>query len=242
MRRGLYFHLMIIAVCEDEKKVRSYIVSSFKSEGHSVYDLSSLSELVETLKTNRDLDILILDRLLGNQDSAAHLNEIKNLSPQTKILVLSAIDTPEQKAKVLDLGAHDYLSKPFRLIELQARVRALARQSQINQTLFKTLGTRADHIRELKNLKIDKLMHKVFVNSKPLDLSNKEYQLLLTFCEYPGRVYNRYQLLDMVWFSQFETESNVVEVTVKNLRKKLSTLDSEVKIESRRQVGYWVEE
>jgi DNA-binding response OmpR family regulator len=227
---------MVISICEDEEKVRSYISSSFKLDGYSVIETSSLSELIDTLSINKEIKLLILDRLIGNTDSSKYLKDILNIAPHIKILVLSAIDTPEQKAQVLDLGAHDYLSKPFRLIELQARVRALLRNSH------EISSPKPDLILELKNMKIDKLRHKVFINQKVIELSNKEYQLLLQLSEHPGRVYNRYQLLDIIWNSQHDVESNVVEVTIKNLRKKLTQANSEVTIESRRQVGYWIEE
>jgi len=230
---------MVISICEDEEKVRTYISNSFKLDGYSVVETSGISELIDLLSIHKGIRLLILDRLIGNTDSAKFLKQIFNVAPHVKVLVLSAIDTPEQKAQVLDLGAHDYLSKPFRLIELQARVRALLRNSPETSQL---MTTRSDLVVELKNMKIDKLKHKVFINQKAIELSNKEYQLLLQFCEHPGRVYNRYQLLDIIWNAQHDVESNVVEVTIKNLRKKLAQASSEVVIESRRQVGYWIEE
>jgi DNA-binding response OmpR family regulator len=228
---------MAILVCEDETKVRSFIVNSFRTEGYPVFESSNLEDLLQVLRIESQVKVLILDRLLGNQDSSFHISEIKNLSPKLQILVLSAIDTPEQKAKILDLGAHDYLSKPFRLVELQARVRALVRRFQINPS-----EPQNTLILEYKDIRIDKLKHRTYKNNSIIDLSNKEYQLLLTMIDHPGRVYNKYQLLDTVWSSQFDIESNVVEVTIKNLRKKLISSGSEVTIESRRQVGYWIEE
>lgn len=227
---------MMIAICEDEEKVRTYILGSFQLEGYSVIETASVPELITTLTINKNIELLILDRLVENLDSAKFIKNILELAPQIKILILSAIDTPEQKANLLDLGADDYLSKPFSLVELHARVRSLikkSRESKFDNELISCI--------EIKNLKVDRIKHNVSVNLKSLDLSNKEYQLLILFCEHPGRIYNKYQLLDMVWCSQFDIESNVVEVTIKNLRKKLTAANSEVTIESRRQVGYWIE-
>ena len=93
----------------------------------------------------------------------------------------------------------------------------------------------------VRDLTVNALDHKVSVENKPLDLSNKEYLLLLTLIQHPGRVYNKFQLLDKVWDTQFDIESNVVEVTIKNLRKKLQGAGSKTEILSRRNIGYWIE-
>lgn len=229
----------MILVCEDEEKVRSYLVDSLSISGQRVSSVSNLDELESFLKIySSQVEVLILDRLLENQDSLKFIPTLKKIKSQLRILVLSALHSAEEKAEALDLGADDYVEKPFRLVELQARLRVLQR------TKMSTSAEVNDAAIQLAvgDLKVDRIKHQVKNFDRVIELSNKEYNLLLTLATYPGRIYNRYQLLDIVWSMQFDVESNVVEVTIKNLRKKLADSGSQVKIESRRHVGYWIEE
>ena len=230
---------MSLMVCEDEEKVRQYLVSSLGLDGTSIFQARGPEELWMQLEQHGEyIEILILDRLLGQVDSLRWIRSIKTKYPNLKILILSAIHTPEQKAEALDAGADDYVEKPFRLIELQARIRVLKR----NRMTHLSSATEPSVIIQRKNLLVDRLKHQARVGNTLVDLSNKEYNVLITLLLHPGRVYSRYQLLDIVWSMHFDVESNVVEVTIKNLRRKLEQAKCEVLIESRRNVGYWIEE
>jgi two-component system copper resistance phosphate regulon response regulator CusR len=225
---------MTIIVVEDETRVLNFLTEALRKEGHTVHPCSTFQEATDTISAvGPSADLLIMDRLLDRIDAIGLIPLARDKCKGAKILVLSTINEPAQKAAALDLGADDYLGKPFQLIELSARIRSLGRRAtQEPQT--KTLFSVGD-------LQLNALEHKAMVGTKSLDLSNKEYFLLFTLIQHPGRVFNKFQLLDRVWDAQFDVESNVVEVTVKNLRRKLEAAGSKTEILSRRNIGYWIE-
>ncbi len=227
---------MAIVIVEDETRVLNFLAEALRKEGYVVHACETYDSAQECIQSlNKEIEILILDRLLGRQYAIGLIPIAKKEAPQARILILSTINDPAQKAAALDLGADDYLGKPFSLVELSARIRSLSRRQESKD------GRSGNFIFNVKDLTVNALDHKVTVNQKPVDLSNKEYLLLLTLIEHPGRVYNKFQLLDKVWDTQFDIESNVVEVTIKNLRKKLSQAGSSTEILSRRNIGYWIE-
>ena len=224
---------MIIVAVEDETRVLDFITEALRKEGHTVHPCSTFAEASETVATlAATCDLVIMDRLLDRVDAIALIPFVREKCKNAKILVLSTITDPVQKASALDLGADDYLGKPFQLVELSARIRSLARRSA---------EPAAKSIFEVGDLHINAIEHKVTASGKSVDLSNKEYLVLLTLMQHPGRVYNKFQLLDRVWDTQFDIESNVVEVTIKNLRRKLEAAGSKSEILSRRNIGYWIE-
>jgi DNA-binding response OmpR family regulator len=226
---------MNLLLLEDEDRVAKFIVESLKSEGFKVHRCSLISEIEDLFEAGTlSFDVAIWDRMIAGKDSLALIPHFKQKNAKGHILILSAINTPEEKAAALNVGADDYLSKPFSFVELLARVRALLRRNESVPT--------ANTFLRLANLHIDLLSHQASVDGKRLDLSQKEFQVLTCLLKRAGQVFNRFQLLDQVWDTQFDIESNVVEVTMKNLRRKLAHAQAKVKIESRRNVGYWIEE
>lgn len=229
-------HRMTIVLVEDEIRVLSFIAEALRKEGHVVHPCETFETAAETLSTlGHGVDLLIMDRLLGRVDAVSLIPLTRSKCPNARILVLSTINSPEQKAAALDLGADDYLGKPFQLVELSARVRSLSRRPNNDSVRTEKVVFIA------KDLQVNALEHKVSVAGKTVDLSNKEYLVLLTLIQHPGRVFNKFQLLDKVWDVQFDVESNVVEVTIKNLRRKLEAAGSGAEILSRRNIGYWIE-
>ncbi len=223
-------HLLIV---EDEDRIRDFLVKGLQAEGHTALGVETVSDARDAIHADSSnlIDLVILDRMLDQNDGADLIPFIKNKNPSTLIVILSAIGSAEEKAELLDKGADEYLSKPFSLVELSARIRALTRR-------------RRDQPRKqltVKDCEVDLVEHSVKINGEKMELSQKEYQLLLVFLKHPGRVYNRFQLLDQVWNAQYEVESNVVEVTINNIRRKLEAKKSAVLISSKRNVGYWVE-
>lgn len=224
---------MNILLVEDELKMSEYLTKSFESEGHHVetcVDFESLENLL-TLPSDFSPEVIVLDRLLKNQDASESIPRLKKKWDQSKIVVLSAIGSSLEKSRLLDLGVDDYVSKPFSIEELHARIRAVARRKKESSQTFVMVG----------DVLLNLLHQSVEVSGKRLDLSRKEYLILSALMQAPGRVYSKYQLLDMIWNVNSDVDSNVVEVTVKNLRRKLGDAQSSLKIMNRRQVGYWVE-
>ena len=228
---------MLICLVEDEPLLQSHLTNALQAEGHHVVALSSASEL-ETYCTQIGSggqpapQAWILDRLVGSQDLITHIPILKSQFPDVPLLVLSAISGPHQKEKALDLGADDYLSKPFDLGELTARIRAISRRLKTSQQSMN---------RQLANVTLDYELQAVIIDGKRVDLSRKEFLVAKLFIENPRKVYSRFSLLDHVWEIKTEVESNVVEVTIKNVRKKLQDCGANVKILSQRNVGYWLE-
>lgn len=225
---------MTIVVIEDEERVLNFITEALRKEGHTVHPCLNIPIAKENMEgLGATVDLIIMDRLLDRVDAITLIPIAREKCKNAKILILSTINTPAQKAAALDMGADDYLGKPFQLIELSARIRSLARRN--SEAVSKSVFQAGD-------VQIDAIEHKVTVGGKPLDLSNKEYLVLLTLLQHPGRVFNKFQLLDRVWDTQFDVESNVVEVTIKNLRRKLESAGSKAEILSRRNIGYWIED
>jgi two-component system OmpR family response regulator len=197
-------------------------------------DVGTVDDLLSALRTN-DYETLILDRLLKGRDSLDHLPEVRRLSPQTKILVLSALSEVEDKVKGLTGGADDYLGKPFHVSELIARLRSLARRADTE-----TRGAK-DTTLAYDDLKIDLGTQRVFRGDRRIDLSGKEFRLLCTLARHPAQVFSKMDLLDQVWDMNHFPESNVVEVTIAGLRSKIDKGFKPL-IHNRRGVGYWLGE
>lgn len=218
---------MRILVVEDDLKVQNFIKDSLQHEGHSVVSTYAVPD--DSILSEK-FDVIILDRLLGNTDSKRCLNDFKSKCPDSSILILSALNGPQEKAELLDMGADDYLGKPFSIVELSARVRALGRRNRVN-----------DDYLQIGDIIINILERTVSYEGKKLDFTFKEFQLFKCLCAQVGRVYSKFQLMDIVWESNLELESNVLEVTIMNVRKKLTEVGSKVQIKSKRNIGYWVE-
>lgn len=222
----------MLLILEDEISLLRYLEDNFKRAGYCVLGLSQIEELEAflTVPSNQP-SILILDRMVDLIDTASYIARVKTQFPSCKVLVLSAIGGPHEKGKILDLGADDYVSKPFSLEELSARVRVLLRHH--NQVASPSV--------KLGNLQLNLVNQTVECQGNRVQLPRKEFQLLRILMESPTRVFNRYQLLDLVWDINTGVETNVVEVTVRNLRKKLEELGASIRLLSKRFTGYWLE-
>lgn len=226
---------MKLLIVEDDPRVAEYLEKSLRQENYSVTLCATISELDAVLKMDPwDIDLVVLDRMLGRQDGADWIKALKSKTPAPGILVLSSLDMPSEKARILDLGADDYMAKPFSLEELTARLRLVHRRQSANAVDDAT-------IKRLANLVVNLRTQQAQVGKAKMDLTKKEFQLLSLLLEHPGRVFNRFQILDRVWQIENTTESNVVESTIKNLRKKMDEVHCFAKIESKRNVGYWIE-
>jgi two-component system copper resistance phosphate regulon response regulator CusR len=225
---------MKILIAEDEPKVRDFIKKAVEEAGLVADDVSTVEDLLAAVRTNA-YETLVLDRLLKGRDSLDYLPELRRISPQTKILVLSALSEVEDKVKGLTEGADDYLGKPFHVAELVARLRSLSRRTDTETRTGK------DTLLQHETLKIDLGTQRVFRDDKRVDLSGKEFRLLCTLARQPGKVFSKMELLDQVWDMNHFPESNVVEVTIAGLRAKIDK-GHKALIHNRRGVGYWLGE
>jgi DNA-binding response OmpR family regulator len=216
-----------ILIVEDEIKLLNHLVDSIRAEGFSVFTCSSYRELENLLTLPVQFDAVILDRLLHGRDSAELLNQAKQIF-EARVMILSAINTSSEKAALIDAGADDYLAKPFDGEELAARLRALLRRDVPDL--------------KLSNVVINSTDRTILVDNSEIPLPNKEFVLLRTLAQTPGRIFNKAFLYKKVWEMNPDVESNVVETTVNKLRRRLKEAGARVNIRNARNSGYWIEE
>lgn len=221
-----------ILILEDDEKLRSHLANALGRDGFSVHQAASITDLNDQVHSTSNYDVLILDRLIGNQDSRDSLPAIQRRWPSASKLILSAVNTPAERADLLNRGADDYIGKPFSMVEIVARVRALLRRSTSGAIQFISLG----------NTIIDLINRHVIVDSRICVIPAKEFLLLRALAQTPGRILNKADLLDTIWGSVSDTETNVVEATVTNLRKRLTDIGSSLAVKNARNLGYWIED
>jgi two-component system, OmpR family, copper resistance phosphate regulon response regulator CusR len=218
---------MRILVVEDDRKVAGFIEQGLKEEGHAV-DVAPDGDEATMLAHVYDYDVILLDVVLPRKNGFQIAAELRREGRTTPILMLTSRDATEDVVRGLDAGADDYLAKPFRFDELLARVRALHRRGG---------AARLDVLRHGR-LTLDRLRHIAAYDGQPLDLTPKEFQLLEFFLLHPEEVVRRTTLLEKVWDMHFDPESNVVDVHVGNLRRKLERAAGGPVIGTVRGVGF----
>lgn len=221
-----YSHHVLIV--EDELK----LVALLKQRLSELYMISTFTSFDELEAASRlssiPYDVIVLDRMMNGFDTLQMISTLKVKFPQCRILVLSAINTPDEKAAAINIGADDYLSKPFSFAELEARIRALTRHPP-NELRFGSISINT----------IDRVAR---VDDEVLPLSTKEFLLLRTLIHSPGKVFSKAQLCKEVWQMSTEVETNAIENTVNKLRRKLEDAGSPALIKNSRLLGYWIEE
>lgn len=222
---------MRILVVEDEKKVSSFIKRGLEEEKYEV-DTAFDGEEGLKMALERPYEIVILDWMLPKQDGLSVLKELRAQKRSTPVLMLTAKDTVEDIVAGLDSGCDDYLTKPFAFAELLARVRALLRRSEMD---------RGAELR-FADLRIDPVTHKVWRGDKEIDLTAKEYSLLEYFMRNPNQVLTRTMIADHVWDYTFDSFTNIIDVYVNYLRKKIDRDADKKLIHTVRGVGYIIKE
>jgi DNA-binding response OmpR family regulator len=217
-----------ILLVEDEDRIASFVVKGLSAEGHSVERAATVEEAI-ALGTTQEFDVVLLDLLLPDGNGRDVLSAIRPSRPELPVIVLSALGEVEDKVDLLDLGANDYLTKPFAFAELSARVRANARQGQASARKL-VAG----------DLELDTRTRVACRDGKCADLPSKEFALLEYLMRHAGQVMSRQQLLDAVWGFSFDTGSNIVDVYVGYLRRKLDVPGKSSAIETVRGAGYRV--
>jgi heavy metal response regulator len=209
---------MHILLVEDEKKVASFIQRGLEAE-HYVVDTAYDGEAGLARIFDGAYDLLILDVMLPKRDGLSMLREVRRRKLTVPVLMLTARDAVADKVTGLDCGADDYLTKPFAFEELLARVRALLRRGTPAPASVLTSG----------DLRLDLVTRQVTRAGKRIDLTAKEFALLEFFMRQPGRVLSRSLIAQHVWGVDFDTFTNVIDVYVNYLRKKID-VDFEPKL------------
>ncbi len=222
---------MRILVVEDEVKVASFIRKGMEEEGFSV-DLAHDGEEGVLRATSSAYDLILMDIMMPKKDGIAAIKEIRNAGISTPILCLTAKDTVEDIVTGLDSGSDGYLTKPFAFSELIARSNALIRrksQDRGAEILF-------------ADLRLDPVSHKVWRADNELDLTSKEYGLLEYFMLNPNQVLTRTMIAEHVWDYTFDSFTNIIDVYVNYLRKKVDKNYEKKLIRTVRGVGYILKE
>jgi DNA-binding response OmpR family regulator len=221
---------MRILLAEDEKEMSNAIVAVLKHEHYSVDAVYDGQDALDYLETGL-YDGAILDIMMPKMDGVSVLKEIRKQGMDVPVILLTAKSEIDDKVEGLDAGADDYLTKPFAMKELLARLRSITRRQ----------GEVTDNVVEFSNLKLDRATFTISTEKDSLRLANKEFQMLEMLLSNPGQIISTDQFMDKIWGYDTETELNVVWVYVSYLRKKLSKIGAKVNIKAARGVGYLVE-
>jgi DNA-binding response OmpR family regulator len=218
-----------ILVIEDEERIADFLVRGLTEEGYHVEYAADGPRGWHALQ-NGAWDLVLLDWWLPGEDGIQLLRRFRQRNRTTPVLFLTARDAVAQRVEGLDAGADDYLCKPFAFDELLARVRALLRRPE--QSSAFTL--------EYSDVAADLASQRVARGGVPLELTAKEYSLLVLFLRHPGKVLTRTRIFGAVWNDEYDGLSNTLEVHVKELRRKLEAHGPRI-IQTRRGRGYVLE-
>ena len=218
---------MRVLVVEDNAKMAELIRRVLVAERHGV-DVAPDGTTALGLAAQHEFDVIVLDRMLPDLDGTEVVRLLRDRDIQTPVLMLTALGSVEHRVGGLDAGADDYLAKPFAFAELLARLRALARRPAPSESAEWRVG----------DLILDEQRHVVRVGEQVADLSAREFALLGYFMRHPGQVLTRRQILDAVWGAEPDVYSNVVDLYVHYLRRKLGDLSRDELLRTVRGVGY----
>ena len=219
---------MRLLVVEDDAKIGPLIARGLAEDGFHV-DLASNAEEATLYVADRHYDCIILDRRLPGKSGDWLMSEWRKAHLSVPVLMLSALDQVEDRVLGLDIGADDYLTKPFAFPELRARVRALIRRSSSSTTEGETVAD---------GLVLDLRNRTITHHGKVLDLTPSEFRVAALLLRNPGRIVTRERMAEVLWDDPWEGSDNAIEAHVKNVRKKLKASNVGVLIHAVRGLGY----
>jgi len=216
-----------LLIVEDEYHLAEVLQKGLKEDGYAVDTVNNGEEALD-LATVIEYDLIILDLMLPVKSGLEVLRELRDQGNKVPVLILTAKESIEDKVRGLDLGADDYLTKPFAFAELRARIRAL----------FRRKLDESNNVLKIDNLVLDTITHKVTRAGKEIELTVKEYSVLEYLMRNRGQVLNRTQIEEHVWDYRYGSNSNIVDVYIRYLRKKIDKDFDRKLIETVRGRGY----
>lgn len=220
---------MKILVVEDERDLNRIITKHLKKNNYSVDSCFDGQEALDFINYS-EYDLIITDIMMPNVDGYEFIDKLRANKNNTPVIMLTAKDTLEDKIVGLDSGADDYIVKPFEFDELLARIRVLMRR---NYGL-------ATNIIQIEEVTLDLAKKQVTKSGEIIDLTGKEYEVLEYLMKNKGSILSRDQILNHVWDYEYEGASNIVDVIIKNIRKKLDRGEGNTIIYTKRGLGYFV--
>jgi DNA-binding response OmpR family regulator len=216
---------------EDERKIADFICAGFKEQGF-LFDRCQNGIDGFAYASDGGYDVIVLDIMLPGRDGLSVLKGLRKLGNATPIILLTARNELDDRIEGLTLGADDYLAKPFFVEELVARIHALVRR----------ISGERQNILAVGDLRLDRIARDVIWHGERVDLTGREFNLIEYLMRSPGRVFTRTQILEHVWGYDFDPSTNVVDVCIQRIRKKLASIGAvaadQSPIESVRGVGY----
>ena len=222
---------MRLLIVEDDRKLAEFAARGLRSESYAV-DVAADGREGRTFIESHQYDLVILDLMLPHISGTELLRLVRRSYPSLPVLVITARDATEEKVKHFEAGADDYLTKPFDFAELVVRVKALLRRTPVERT----------DVILISNLELNRLTHQVSRGGQSIELTAKEYALLEYLLSSPSRVFSRTMILEHVWDQSFEGVTNIVDVYVRHLRRKVDDPFPTKLIHTVRGVGYCVRE
>lgn len=222
---------MKVLLVEDEKKIADFVCAGFREQGFAVEHCANGSDGFARASSSA-YDVIVLDIMLPGRDGLSILKGLRKAGNATPILLLTARNELDDRIEGLTLGADDYLAKPFFVEELIARILALVRR----------VSGERQNILAAGELKLDRISREVTWQDETIDLTSREFNLIEYLMRSPGRVFTRTQILEHVWGYDFDPSTNVVDVCIQRIRKKIASIHPNAEehspIESVRGVGY----
>ena len=222
--------IMRILIIEDETKIAGYLVQGLIESGYQAQYVNHGLEGLELLKKKR-FDLVILDVMLPDIDGWTVLQILRQFS-QVPVIFLTAKDQIMDRVKGLELGADDYLAKPFSYVELLARIKRLFRRQQVQMGNILTIA----------DLQLDLTQHKVLRANQLIELSKKEFDLLRFLVQHHNQIISRRQIASEVWRINFDTDTNFIDVAIRRLRQKVDDISELKLIHTIRGLGYKLSE
>jgi DNA-binding response OmpR family regulator len=222
---------MRLLLAEDEEKVSRFIQRGLEAERFAV-DVAADGRRAIELATAYQYDLIILDLMMPGLNGTEVLQRIRALNDQVPVLVLTARDALEDKVRHFEIGADDYLTKPFAFAELLMRVKALLKRGAVSRS----------NVLRIADLEMDRLIQQVRRGGEKIELTTKEYSLLEYLMLNAGRVVSRTMIIEHVWDQSFDGATNIVDVYVRHLRNKVDTGRERRLIRTVRGVGYGISE
>lgn len=215
-----------ILLVEDASNLAQVIVREFENSGYEILHANNGEEALELYNNHRP-DVIILDWMLPKMDGLEVMRRIRQIAP-TPILMLTARDEVIDRVVGLEVGADDYLIKPFNMRELLARVRSLLRRSELNQQILQADSDEPVTRISRGSLLLDPEAHLATLGGEPIDLSRTEFNLLYLLLGNPGRSFSRDYLLDVIWGETYFSGDRSVDNAILRLRKKLGMLSESI--------------